>query len=343
MAKDKLSKDSREKFKAARDYIKIRDVESARSQLLAIELGSSLTLFHRMMAACAYIEKEYDLAASHIEQSMALDPNKQVLIADAIRIYRSKRDEKRTSSLLDQFNLDNTESSAELMRIALSMKMYQRFDDAVIALEKALRLSPENVRARNLYGIVLCCMNRYDDALQQWTFSLRYNPNEVVTKVCLGRLCLHQQNYLKAIDYFKQTLGTDKDNLAGRKLNLAEAYVRASSLSEARDLLSEIQGAEDNPRLHYTWSLLHSVANDHFLAFSSLDRCITLGREHAHPNLQSLNWDSHYHNEEVARNAITSALPVLNSIFDSLSLLKSLNHDAQSRPDDITDSISDII
>ena len=343
MAKLKLPKDSREKFKSARDFIQARDVESARSRLLEVELGSSFSLFHRLMAACAYIDNDFELACSHIEQAIALDPDKQVLIADAIRIYRTQGDDKRAKDLLESFNLEKTQTSSELMRIAQAYKSYQCYQDAATALENALRLSPDNVQARNLYGIILCCLNRDEEALQQWKFSLRYQPNEVVTKVCLGRLYLHQQEYLKSIDFFKQTLDDDGDNMTGRRLNLAEAHVRASSLSEARSLLGEIDDAETNPRYHYIWTLLHVAANDHFLAFASLNRCISLGQEHGHPALVKIDWPGEYQDDDAASKAIASALPILNSIFDALSMLKSLNRQKLYQSDELTEFNSDII
>ena len=93
MDKPSISKESRLKFKKARDYIKERDIASARSELISIDLGSSFPLFHRLLAACAFIDKDHDLAASHIEQALALDTDKQVLIADAIRVYQAKGDQ----------------------------------------------------------------------------------------------------------------------------------------------------------------------------------------------------------------------------------------------------------
>ena len=343
MAKPKLSKDCRDKFKEAKKYILNRDVESARSQLLAVELGSSYPLFHRLMAACAYIDKEYDLATSHIEQAIALDPDKQVLIADAIRIYRSQGDDIRAKRLLERFNLDKAEASSELMRIAQAYKSYQRYEDSAISLEKALKLSPDNVRVRNLYGILLCCLNRNEDALQQWMFSLRYKPDEVVTKVCLGRFHLHQKNYLKSIDFFKQTLEDDGENLSGRRLNLAEAYIRASSLSEARSLLGEIEDAETNPRFHYIWTLLHVASNDCYLAFMSLNRCISLGKDYGHPALVQIDLSEQYHDDDSAMSAISNIMPTLDSIFDALSMLKSLNRQTFSQADDLIELSSGTI
>ena len=119
-----------------------------------------LSLFHRLLAACAFIDKDHDLAASHIEQALALDTDKQVLIADAIRVYQAKGDQSRASELCNSFNLDKSNSSSELLRMATAMKALSRYSDAIAALEKALRLSPENTRVRDQYGIMLAMTDR---------------------------------------------------------------------------------------------------------------------------------------------------------------------------------------
>ena len=134
MDKPSISKESRLKFKKARDYIKERDIASARSELITIDLGSSFPLFHRLLAACAFIDKDHDLAASHIEQALALDTDKQVLIADAIRIYQAKGDNVRSNQLLQSFNLDKTESSSELLRVALAMKALSHYRERHIGI-----------------------------------------------------------------------------------------------------------------------------------------------------------------------------------------------------------------
>jgi len=260
---------TREQFRVARDLIKQRDVDAARTQLLEIELGSSFMLFHRMMAACAFIAKDYDLASSHIEQALALDPDKQPVIADAIRIYKTKKDDQRTRELFESFDISKASSGSELLRMALAMKSLSRFSDAASALDRALRLSPDNVRIRNQYGIVLTHLGRIDEAMRQWVFSLKFNPRDVQAMVCMGRMHLHRNESLKAIDYFKETLDAESTKSEGRKLNLAEAYVRASSVTEARELLSSVEGMESNPRFHYLWGTLHSQAGDYFLAYSS--------------------------------------------------------------------------
>lgn len=317
-----MSKEVRQQFKAVRDFIKQRDVDAARSNLLEIELGSSFMQFHRMMAACAFIEKDYDLASSHIEQALALEPDKQTVIADAIRIYKGKKDDRRTSELLHSFDISKADSSPELLRVALSMKSLGCYQEAASVLERALRLSPENVRIRNQYGILLTHLDRIEDALKQWSFSLRFNPNDVQAMACLGRLHLHRNEHLKAIEYFKEALDDQSGKAEGRKLNLAEAYVRASSVNEARNLLSSVAGLESNPRFHYLWGLLHFQVGDFQLAYYSFNRCIELGRERGNAVMKQFNWPDEFTNDSEIRQALSEVRPKLDSLFDALSMLK---------------------
>ena len=321
MDKPSISKESRLKFKKARDYIKERDIASARSELISVELGSSFPLFHRLLAACAFIDKDHDLAASHIEQALALDTDKQVLIADAIRVYQAKGDQSRASELCNSFNLDKSNSSSELLRMATAMKALSRYSDAIAALEKALRLSPENTRVRDQYGIMLAMTDRSREALQQWTYSLKFNPFDNQARVCLGRLYLHQNEYLKAIESFKEVLASEDGSNAGKKINLIDAYIRNSSFNEARSLLTTVEGMETNPRFHYLWGMLHFRSNDYLLAFASLSRCIALGLERNHEVIRQITWPANCASDEEIKNLINSVYPTLDSVFDPFNML----------------------
>ena len=321
MPKNSIPKEARLKFKSARELIKQRNISQARAELLGIELGSSFTLFHRLLAACAFIDKDYELSASHIEQALALDTEKQVLIADAIRIYKSKGDTERALQLFHSFNLEKSESSSELLRAALSMKALSKYPEAALALEKALRLAPENTRIRDQYGIMLAMTNRPSEALQQWQFSLKFNPNDNQALVCLGRLYLHQEEYLKAIESFKTVYDSSEDNKSGKKVNLIDAYIRNSSYSEARELLSTVEGMDSNPRFHYLWGALHYRCSDLSLAFASLSRCIVLGKERTHEVIDKINWPLNCPSDPELKTLIDSTIPILDSIFDPFNML----------------------
>ena len=339
VASPKLPQHVREQFKDARELLKKRDVGSARAKLLEIDLGSSYVLFHRMMAACAFIEKDYDLAASYIEQAIAIEPDKQPTIADAIRIYKLKKDEKRALELLKSFDISKSDSGSELLRVSLAMKSVGKYTDASYALEKALRISPDNVRIRNQYGIILTHVGKLDEATNQWIFSLKFNPSDVQAMVCLGRMHLHRGESLKSIEYFKRTIDDDSKG-EGRKLNLAEAYVKSSSLSEARTLLSSVTGMETNPRYHYLWGTLHTQSSDQYLAYSSFSRCIELGKQKDPGILNGINWPDTFPGDEQTTLLLKGIRPTLDSRFDALSLLKasgdasSIDTDSQSVQED---------
>ena len=341
MAKLNLPKEARLKFKAARDFIKERDVSAARAELLKIELGSSYSLFHRMLAACALIAKDFDLAVSHIEQSIALDPDKQVLIADAIRIYQAKGDKDRSNQWSKSFDLNKTESSSELLRVALALKSLSNYSDAKAALEKALRLSPENTRVRDHYGILLAMTDNSRDALQQWKYSLKFNPEDDMALVCIGRMYMHQNEHLKAIESFRQVLDNEAGSKAGKQLNLVDAYIRSSSMTEARALLATVEGMEENPRLHYLWGMLHFRSNDFSLAYASLGRCIELGLERKHEVICQINWPKDYTSDEQIADLISTIYPTLDSVFDAFNMLKSTEVNSDLQVDDVRDFIND--
>jgi len=334
VTKIKPPKRAREQFKVARDLIKQRKVDAARTQLLEIELGSSFTLFHRMMAVCAFIAKDYDLASSHIEQALSLEPGKQPVIAEAIRVYRAKKDDHRTRELFELFDISKASSGSELLRMALAMKSLSQFNEAVPALEKALRLSPDNVRIRNQYGIILTYLGRIDEAIRQWQFSLKYNHRDTYAKICLGRIHLHRNENLKAIEYFKETFDSESTKDGGKKLDLAEAYIRCSSVNEARELLTSLEAMDKNPRFHYLWGNLHSQTGDQYLAYYSYNRCIELGKEKGYQQFNQLDWPEQLTGDEAILEALKDTRPHLDSLFDPLILLKTDIDESEAQVDE---------
>lgn len=316
----------RQQFKVAKEHIQRRDIEAARSKLLEIELGSSYMMFHRMLAGCAFLEKDYELASSHIEKAISLSPDKQVLIADAIRIYKARGDKARMRELCASFNIAKSESGSELYRVAMAIKLLGDFDGAVEALEKALRLSPENVIIRVNYGMILALKDRISEAMQQWTFCLKYNPKAVLALACMGRLHMHQKEYVKAIDFFKLAVESSEDSKEPRNLDLAEAYVRASSSNEARDLLTTIS-TENSPRLHYVWGLLHYSAADYLLSHSSFARCISIGKSKEVPQFASIVWQEDVNTDSEAQQVLETVKPTLDALFDPINILKFSEHD----------------
>ena len=183
--------------------------------------------------------------------------------------------------------------------------------------------------------------NRSRDALQQWNFSLRFNPQDDLALVCLGRLYLHQNEFLKAIECFKKVLVNKGANSEGKKLNLVDAYIRASSITEARSMLASVEGMGDNPRLHYLWGMLHYRSNDFTLSFASFRRCIALGRERNHELLSQIQWPSDYTSDEEFNLLISSINPTLESVFDAFNMLKSSESTPDAGFDDVTDFINE--
>ena len=329
----KLPKPIREKLRIARDLIKKREVDAARTQLLEIEQGSSYGVFHRMMAACAFIAKDYDLTSAHIEQALALEPDNQAVIAEAILIYKKQKKIRRARELFESFDLNKASSGQDLYRMALAMKSLGQYTEAATVLDKAIRLAPANVRIRNQHGIILTHLGSLDEAILQWSFSLKYKSRDLQAMTCLGRAHLHRMEYQKAIDYFKDTLDSETTKSEGRKLNLAEAYVRASAVTQARELLSSVKKME-NPRFHYLWGTLHYRESDYFLAYSSFSRCIELAKEKSNTVPQQISLPERLTSDDAICQALEDVRPQLDSLFDAFSLLKTAEDDPEPQAAD---------
>jgi tetratricopeptide (TPR) repeat protein len=122
-------------------------------------------------------------------------------------------------------------------------------DEAVAEYFEALRLKPDEVRARFGLGTLMMKRERWDEAAGQFLQIIKVAPNDLATRGQLG-ICYEQKGQTDAaLEQFKYIVATEPKNVDGH-YNLAVAY----------DLKEDFRAAAEEYRKVIDLSPKHSLA-----------------------------------------------------------------------------------
>lgn len=272
-----LPRDAKQCLRAAMSCLKQRDAKGARQNLLKIEFGNTLAPFHRLMAAAAVLDDDFNLAQSHLEQAISIDPASQALRAECAIISRRVNEPERSEELLDSINLNSCMTVADFIRCGNAFLACDRFHMAAAAFEQGLAISPYDTLLRHRYAVSLTCTDAYDQAQSQWETCLKYNPKHVDALASLGSLLCYKNQLPDAIALFNKARRSDElEDKRVVMLNLIDAYCKQGSLDEAQSLLLELEDRAPEPRYYYLWATLMMKRGENKLAASNLHRCSEL-------------------------------------------------------------------
>ena len=153
---------------------------------------------HTMLAA-RYIDLgQVELARTHLEEAMALEP-------------------------------DHPEAHFNLGSL-----LYAEGDStgAIGAFRKAVELRPEYADAHNNLGALLAATGALSDAVVYYRLALRFSPREASAQFNLGNALFMMGNPEEAIEHFREALAT-APNDPTVNVSLARALVNDSELAEA--------------------------------------------------------------------------------------------------------------
>lgn len=85
---------------------------------------------------------------------------------------------------------------------------------AVVALEKALNLSPNEVQAQSLLGWAQMLHEDYDDALATFSKVLMKEPANSLARINVGYICLKKRIFGEAIEHLSKAIRLDNDRKA---------------------------------------------------------------------------------------------------------------------------------
>ena len=85
---------------------------------------------------------------------------------------------------------------------------------AIVALEKALGLSPNEVQAQSLLGWAQMLHEDYDDALATFSKVLMKEPANSLARINVGYICLKKRIFGEAIEHLSKAIRLDNDRKA---------------------------------------------------------------------------------------------------------------------------------
>jgi tetratricopeptide (TPR) repeat protein len=85
---------------------------------------------------------------------------------------------------------------------------------AVLALEKALALSPGEIQAQSLLGWAQMLHEDYDDALTTFSKVLMKEPANALARINVGYICLKKRIFGEAIEHLSKAIRLDNDRKA---------------------------------------------------------------------------------------------------------------------------------
>jgi hypothetical protein len=133
-----------------------------------------------------------------------------------------------TESIGDERKLaEHLQRAGELLR-------GEKLDEAEREIECALRIRPQDLRARNLRGLFLFRAARYDEALAAYLELCGAYPNDAALRLNLGLVELRTGRHAEAAENLKRVVAAEPENARAQGY-LGLALMRAGELPSARD------------------------------------------------------------------------------------------------------------
>jgi uncharacterized protein (AIM24 family) len=123
---------------------------------------------------------------------------------------------------------------AEHLQRAGELLRGEKLDEAEREIDCALRIRPQDLRARNLRGLFLFRAARYDEALAVYLELCGTYPKDAALRLNLGLVELRMGRHADAAENLKRVVGAEPDNARAQGY-LGLALMRAGELASARD------------------------------------------------------------------------------------------------------------
>jgi uncharacterized protein (AIM24 family) len=123
---------------------------------------------------------------------------------------------------------------AEHLQRAGELLRGEKLEEAEREIDCAIRIRPQDLRARNLRGLFLFRAARYDEAMVVYHELCGTYPNDAALRLNLGLVELRMGRHADAAESLKRVVATEPDNARAQGY-LGLALMRAGELGLARD------------------------------------------------------------------------------------------------------------
>jgi tetratricopeptide (TPR) repeat protein len=155
-----------------------------------------------------------------------------------------------------------------------------RFDEAINAFGRALKLSPGNVKFEDNLGLAYAGLNRTNEALAAYKTAIEWQSQSTSKSpdlfIDIADLLLDQSHPADAIDYLRQAIAIAPNDSKAHEL-LGKAYVRLDDLPKAQsELENALQFAPQNRNVHCMLAPVYRKQGKAEKAKSESERCSSL-------------------------------------------------------------------
>ncbi len=165
-------------------------------------------------------------------------------------------------SFQDAISLNPNYSDAH-REVARGFYYLDEYDEALVYINRALNLAPNDSRNRSLCGRILITLGRLEEAEAIFTDILRSEPFNNSARVGLGELSLADGDIITAGSFFEDS---NSINPGDRRVLLALAFIyqdRRDFAGAERFLQAAIEADSLNPRVHFHAAEFYALSGDY--------------------------------------------------------------------------------
>jgi tetratricopeptide (TPR) repeat protein len=149
-------------------------------------------------------------------------------------------------------------------------------EQALVALEKAVKINPTLAEGRTNLGNIYLQMGKIDDAIYQYRMALKTNPNFAMTHNNLANAYIQKGWINQAISEYILSLRLDSNFIEGYK-NLASAYCKKKMFGQAvRELQSAMALKPEDGSLYSRLGDVYSQRGDYEEAILKYEKALRL-------------------------------------------------------------------
>lgn len=235
---DSNDKSSSENTDARQEYLKAKHF-----RLLHTAEGFEKAFFHARQA----LEIDPDFAPAHIEIAACYELLRLYGAMPAAEAVPQIKTALETALRLD-------ENAAEALVILGSIKTFHdwEYEEAEVALKRAIQLQPDNVEVFTVYNELLIALERFAEAEQILRRAIEIEPLSPILPVSLARLYLYWRKYDEALKCLQPVIEKDP-HFSPALLTLGNIYEAQGESFRTTTVLLKIAERNDIAR---QWALV---------------------------------------------------------------------------------------